>query len=261
MDDVDELIDRCREKLGEPDGVYRPKPLARRVLGGGALAVGGTVGGGLLLWAAPGAAGAVGKFLVAAPVLGGMIVWQAVAARGRAVLTYPDGLLPVGRGEVNWLPWDALGPVTLKAKQGEPAGDHIAVPPAGPFAALAKLTVGTDGGPPLVFRPALVGYEKLAARVQRERFARQWPAVRERFDAGETVGFGAFDLHLDGVGRGRKVLPWGRVGSVRLKGGRVLVKRTGRWLSWAAVGLDKVPDPHLFFALAEYARRTGGARG
>ena len=254
MDDVDELIDRCRAKLGEPDGVYRPAPLGRNLVRGVGMLVGGLMLAGLVVGFVPQAAGAMGKFLFALPAVGGVLIYHALAARGRAILTYPDGLLPVGRGEVAWLPWDAVGPLSLRAKAGTRAGEVVAVEAPGVLMNTAKLTVGrADDGPPVLVRPALVGYAELVARVQRETFARRWPEVRDKFDAGETVGFGPLDLHRDGLGRGGKVLPWDRVKAAELKGGRVVVKKRGKWLAWAAEALEKVPDPHLFFALADHA--------
>ncbi len=258
MDDVDELIDRCREKLGEPDGVYRPAPVWKHLLLGGGLLVGGLLVGGLVLAVAPRAAAGLAKVLLIGPVAGGLILWHGLAARGRAVLTYPDGLLPVGRGVVDWIAWDAVGPLSLRAKDATPAGPVLAVGRPTVMLNAARLTVERDGGPPLLIRPALIGYDLLAVRVQRERFARRWPAVRKAFDAGEAVGFGPLDLSRDGVGKGTKVLPWDRVKAVEVKGGRVIVKRKGRWLTWAAVPLEKVPDPAVFLALADHARGAAG---
>ncbi len=254
MDDVDDLIDRCREKLGEPDGVYRPAPLGRNLLRGVGMLVGGLALAGLVVAFVPKAAGAFGKFLFALPVVGGVLIYHALAARGRAILTYPDGLLPVGRGEVAWLPWEAVGPLHLRAKAGTRAGVLIVVEAPGVLMNTAKLTVHRDDGPPVVVRPALVGYAELVARVQRETYTRRWPGLAGRYDAGETVGFGAFDLHRDGLGRGTKVLPWDRVKSVELKGGKVVVKKRGKWLAWASESLEKVADPHLFFALVDHAQ-------
>ena len=88
--------------------------------------------------------------------------------------------------------------------------------------------------------------------------------MRERFAAGEAVGFGAFDVSADGLGRGSKVLAWDRVKAVELKGGKVNVKRRGRWLAWASESLEKVHDPAVFLALVAVARRAaegGGERG
>lgn len=256
MDDVDELIDRCREKLGEPDGVYRPAPVWKNLLLGGGLLLGGLAVGGLVLAVAPRAAAGLAKLLLVMPVAGGLILWHGLAARGRAVLTYPDGLLPVGRGAVDWVPWDAVGPLALRAKDAVPAGPILTVGRPVVMLNAARLTVERDGGPPLLVRPALIGYEQLAMRVQRERFARHWPAALEQFEAGEAVGFGDLDLSRDGVGKGTKVLPWDRVKAVEVKGGRVVVKRKHRWLSWAAVPLEKVPDPAVFLALAGHARQA-----
>ncbi len=260
MDDVDELIDRCRAKLGEPDGVYRPAPLGRNLMRGVAMLIGGLVVLVLVLVFIPRLVGPLGKILFALPVFGGILIYHALKAHGRAVLTYSDGLLPVGRGEVAWLPWEAVESLQLRAKVATWANDHLAVEPPGMLMNLAKLTVNrSDDGLPVEVRPALIGYSELVARVQKETFTRRWPVVRDQFDAGETVGFGEFDLHQDGLGSGRKTLPWDRVKDVQLKGGRLIVKKRGKWLAWAAVSLEKVADPHLFLALVEHARSVTAA--
>ena len=258
MDDVDELIDRCRAKLGVPDGVYRPAPVWKNLLLGGGLLLGGLVVGGLVLAVAPRAAAGLSKLLLVMPVAGGLVLWHGWAARGRAILTYPDGLLPVGRGAVDWIPWDAVGPLSLRAKDAVPAGPLLTVGRPTVMLNAARLTVDRDGGPPLLIRPALIGYEQLAARVQRERFARRWPEAVRAFDAGEVVGFGDLDLSRDGIGKGRTAQPWDRVKSVEVKGGKVIVKRWKAWLAWAAVPLEKVPDPAVFLALADHARVAAG---
>lgn len=270
MDDVDALIDRCREKLGEPDGVFRPAPLGRNLLRGGGMLVGGLAVAGGVIAVAPGAAAGAAKFLFALPAVGGVLVYHTLKARGRAVLTYPDGVLPVGRGEVNWLPWDAVAAVHLRAKDGavELTGDEagavagcvVTAEPPGVLLNTARLTLHRDGdAAPLLVSPALVGYDRLVVRAQLETFARRWPGVRDRFAAGETVPFGPFDLHPDALGHGSRTLPWDRLRSLDLKGGKVVVKKRGRWLAWAAEPLEKVPDPHLFFALAEHARHRPAA--
>jgi hypothetical protein len=258
-DDVDDLIDRCRAKLGDPDGVYRPASFLRSMLVGGGLLLAGLAVGGLVIYAAPKLGAALGKLLVALPAVGGILLWHAWVSRGRAVLTYPDGLLPVGRGEVNWVPWEAVTGLQLRAKDGaveaDPLGTRITAAAPDFLLNTAKLTVRTgDDRPPVEVRPTLIGYDRLVVRVQVETFARRWPAVRGQYDAGEAVWFGGVYLHRDGLCRSTATLPWDRVKSVELKGGRVVVKRRGRWLAWAAEPLERVVNPHLFFALVAHAR-------
>ena len=83
MDDVDELIDRSRAKLGEPDGVHRPPSLARSVAVGLALTGGSLAVIGAILWFRPKLL-LLAKFLLAAVAGGVYRIYSGWAGRGRA---------------------------------------------------------------------------------------------------------------------------------------------------------------------------------
>lgn len=111
----------------------------------------------------------------------------------------------------------------------------------------------------------LVGVETKRNSCGLERFAEvvgplvteaQLHGFLETLSRGEPVEFGWFTVRPEGIGRGRKLLPWGELEEVNVREGKVGVRRRGKRLAWSRAGVPDVPNVGAFLALT---RGTAGA--
>jgi hypothetical protein len=77
----------------------------------------------------------------------------------------------------------------------------------------------------------------------------QLPRFREALSSGEPVEFGWFTVRPEGIGRGRKLLPWAELEEVNVREGKVGVRRHGKRLNWAKAGVPDVPNVGAFLTL------------
>jgi hypothetical protein len=264
---ADNLLDRCQTELGDPDALFRVSPgrfWSKLLLGAGLLGVG--LVGNYLWWVhGPARFGhLLAKLLLAPPIAGIALLWYLYRTRGLCVLVYPTGLLRLQRGEVESYPWAEVDEVRLKTDQaefvaerdekGEIAAGWLAAEPPTFQLWDAHLTVRRTDGTTARLTPAVSGYAELVEHVQRATFREFWPAAVARFRAGERVTFGPFEVERAGLRLDKNLLPWRDLGEVSVSGKNLAVKRSGKWLPWAAKQLEEVPNPHVLLALIEEAR-------
>jgi hypothetical protein len=267
--DAHNLLERCQTELGDPEAVFRVG--AGRVWAKLAVAAGLVLYGVVAnyLWWVHGPARfdhLVLMVLFVPPITGLSLLGHLYRTRGLCVLAYPTGLLRLQRGEVESYPWAEVEEVRLKADKGafvllrDEAGEVLAgwleVEPPAFQIWNAQLTVRRADGATAKLTPAVNGYPELAAHVQRETFRALWPAAAARFRAGERVAFGPFEVGRGGLRYEKTVLPWAEVAEVAVGSKNLTVKRKGKWLPWVSKELDDVPNPHVFLALIDEARRT-----
>jgi hypothetical protein len=119
----------------------------------------------------------------------------------------------------------------------------------------AGVTITRTDGIEAHFGPALSEYDVLAEEVQKRMFAVLWPSVRDRFRAGDRIEFGELEVGSIGLRHNGKLLPWRELKELTIAQGKLSVKQTGKWLPWTLVDMGGVPNPHVFFALVDEARR------
>lgn len=269
MADADNLLDRVKDELGEPYATYglgagrfRAKLAVGLglVVGGVALAVG-------LFWS--GLAQFIGffaKLLFLIPMSGVLLLWNLYKTRGLHVLLYPSGLLRLQRGEVESFPWGEIETLRLKADQGsieivrDESGAAVEcwVAVQTPLVQFWKagLTVGRADATSAKFTPAVAGYADLVEQVQRATLPDLLARAAAQYRAGVAVAFGPLLLTWGGLGVSGKMLPWADLAEVAVAGKHLTVKRKGKWLAWATHDLEQVPNPHVFLALVDLARRS-----
>lgn len=266
----DDYRTRAEAELGAPDRVFQVGSgwLRAKLLIGVGLILYGLVGN--YLWWVHGPQNfhhVVLHLLIWPPALGVALLIHMYRQRGLVVLVYPVGLLRMRRGEVDSFPWAEVAAVRLKVQKADgavvvrsPGGEPLSawVPAEVPAVQMwtAGLTLVRADGVEAHFGPALGGYDALAVEVQSRTFGRLWADARDRFLAGHTVAFGDLGASRAGLWHGGKVLRWAELKDVSIAGGALVVKQTGKWLGWATVkDVSTVPNPHVFFALVEEARK------
>ncbi|MBC2874868.1 MULTISPECIES: DUF6585 family protein [Streptomyces] len=100
-------------------------------------------------------------------------------------------------------------------------------------------------------------YYGLGEALRKHVAARRLPADRERLRQGHEVTFGEFGLSPGGlIWKGKKPVPWERVGPARVKEGWVTVELAGGWTKKCARELGDVPDYEVFLALFAELRES-----
>jgi hypothetical protein len=267
----DDHLERAVTELGEPEALFRVSGgrfLAKLALGV-LLLIYGLVAN-YFWWVHPRGPGTFGHFeilfLFLPPLSGASLLLHMYRNRGLYVLVYPTGLLRLRRGEVDSFPWREVDHVRLRVGRADgaefardAAGGALAcwLPADTPTFKLgdAGVTLAREDGVEAHLGPALSDYGALAEEVQKRTFAVLWPGVRDRFRAGERIGFGELEADALGLRHNGRLLPWREVKELAVAQGKLSVKQAGKWLPWALVDLGSVPNPHLLFALADEARR------
>lgn len=268
MSDADNLLDRCRTELGDPDADYfiTSGRFWAKFIVAMVLFVGGSIGNYFFWVHGPAAMGGIlAKLLIAPPIAGIAMLWHLYRTRGLHVLLYPTGLLRLQRGVVESFPWDDITQVTMKADKATlilvrdekhaigSAWLAVETPTFQLWNAI--LTVKRSDQVDAKFTPALSGYEDLVERVQRATFPPMYATALSAVRSGRAATFGPFDVTLGGLSHTGKLAPWADVGDVSIGSKAITLKRKGKWLAWATVALDSVPNPHVFLALVEELKR------
>ncbi len=107
-----------------------------------------------------------------------------------------------------------------------------------------------------IFNETLSRFRDFAKMVKDHTLPHMLPPAIEAFKGGAVIGFGEISVSREGLQIGRETLPWELFDSAEVSKGRLTVydssngkKRFGR------VDISKVPNAHVFLALAEYAAR------
>lgn len=203
------------------------------------------------------------------PFLGVMLLVHLIRNRGVKVLLFPTGLLHLRPGSVESFPWDDIARVHLKAGAGSAVfvkdGDGnllsswIVVPTTVIQVWNSWVQVTRTDGAAAKFTTILAEFPDLSREIQTETFARHWPTYRDGFLAGDPVQFGVLAASAEGLTLGKKKLAWADVKKITPSQKLLSIEKKGGWVPWAAVPLEQVPNPHLFYALAHVA--TGGKVG
>jgi hypothetical protein len=267
----DDHLERAVTELGEPEALFRisrGRFLAKLTLGVLLLIYGAVAN--YFWWFHPRGPGTFNHlefmFLVVPPLTGVSLLVHMYRNRGLFILVYPTGLLRLRRGEVDSFPWTEVECVRLKIQRAD--GPQLDLDGSGSIVACwlavdvpalklgdAGVTVARADGIEVHFGPALSEYAVLAEEVQKRTFVVLWPAVRDRFRAGERVDFGELEVGPVGLRLNGKLLPWRELKELAIAQGKLSIRQTGKWLPWALVDVGGVPNPHVFFALVDEARR------
>jgi hypothetical protein len=87
-----------------------------------------------------------------------------------------------------------------------------------------------------------------------QTMARLLPRLSSRIEAGETVTFGKIAMSLDGLEYRSELVPWKKIGKVRLDNGCVFINRKGG-REWVYFETEQLPNHHVFLALCKYYRQ------
>lgn len=260
-------------RLGEPDAVYQSnsRSMLWRFLIGVLLVVVAAVIH-YLVWTGGMPAFKIRHFklwlllilgMFVGPGAGLYLIFFAVRGLKMAVLEYPSGLFVWHRGVVVALPWNEIQQVTFKGLPAASTFETTATtqPTTGHFDLQRStrrlfgttLTLTREDGNEVALSSILNGFPTLGEQVQRRTFEVLFPEVWERFTANEGVAFGPFLCQPQELTYGNATIPWSELASVERVAEKLVFQLKPKGKVWNKCDIDKVPNLHLFLALARHA--------
>jgi hypothetical protein len=254
----DDVPDAVRD-LGEPVAAFEAGAIQLALFAvGGVLAI--LLGAGLVVLVVtlmthprPAKNGRGGPGIVRGIGLGLVLLAAGVSAlvrarrtRGLRVFVFPDGLARVQGRAAEVLRWDDVNRV--RRVPGVRKGEFSVRSPY-------QVVLVRRDGREFEFNESLVGVKDLRALAEDHTLPHMLPPAVDAYRAGEAVGFGAVGLSREGIHHGKRTLPWDAFEGAEATRGRLTVRATGARRPFCRVAIAEVPNPHVFLALAESARR------
>jgi hypothetical protein len=188
------------------------------------------------------AAGALGLTLA-----GGIVAWvqQAYRNRGTRILLYPHGIVRFQRDGVETLRWTEIATVVQAMNTG--SREQSLVP-------RNKFTVYRNDGSNVELMQ-IPKIRELGERIQQETLKYLLPPALQAYQAGKEVSFSKLTASRAGINNGKATLPWVEIKDVEIdKNGQLVFTAQGRWLSFAKVPIEEIPNVHVLLALVRHVR-------
>ncbi|MGC8643007.1 MAG: DUF6585 family protein, partial [Isosphaeraceae bacterium] len=111
--------------------------------------------------------------------------------------------------------------------------------------------LAATSGERVVLNSLLRDHETLGHAIRRETTLRLLPHARQDYRVEGRVEFGKLAIGLEGLRKGRKMLPWCDVRGVVLQNGFVFARRQSGRLAWFGTRMGKVPNLYVYLALVQ----------
>lgn len=198
-------------------------------------------------------------------LLGVWLVARAIRKRnlGRRVLVFPEGLAYIQQGKTHIIRWENIAAVwqNVVSHYSRQAWQST----ARYTGTIHSYTVELDDGRKYTFNDALGDVGELGRTIQQETSHYMLPRLRQAYEAGQTIPFGALGVSQAGISKGYKgysVLPWDQVGIVGIYEGFLNVYSTEEQTitslilskgkkAWASVAVAKTPNVFVFKAMVD----------
>lgn len=173
--------------------------------------------------------------------VGGLTNYVPLATAARVVVTYHDGFAALTGSTPTVVKWEDVTGIVSKervfssGKRRSVTREH-------------RYDVANRSGKTVVFHGERVeDVKRLIEVVKRESYARRLPALQKRWDAGETLTFGAVRASREEIEAHGRRIRWKDVRDAAVKDGRlILTPADGRPLK---VRVSKIPDVEMLGAL------------
>jgi hypothetical protein len=155
---------------------------------------------------------------------------------------YEHGLLYQRRGRVYQFRWTEVAHIWQRSVRRS-----VNFIPVGTF---HEYTIETPKGT-FVLKGDLSDIEKLGEEVQRRIFKVKMPVAIREYNSGNSVLFGPFGISQRGFTYGRVTIPWSEIKSTSVVNGYFRVDRSGKWLTWANVPIEEIPDFRVLWSIVQ----------
>lgn len=181
-------------------------------------------------------------------------------ALGKRVLVFSEGLAYTQHGKTDIIRWDDVAAVwqnVIRHFYRQPwqtthrytGTTHV-------------YTIKLNDGRKYTFDDALSNVGELGSTIQQESLHHILPRLRQVYEAGQTIPFGALSISKAGISRGYNTLPWDQVKEVEIYEGFLNVYSTKEQTitdliftkgkgTWASVAVAKTPNAFVFKALVD----------
>lgn len=175
--------------------------------------------------------------------IGGRILWQWWKNRGVSVDVFEHGLKRVRGGEADIILWEDIRAVwqTITAHYGRGGSGNTYF-----------YTIETKDRQRFTFGEEILGIGALGQTIQNEAHTRLYPRLLEKYERGDVVPFGPFNLSKEGVEHGKKFLTWAEIEGAKVEKGYIVFKQQGGWLQWANVAVGEIPNLPTFLGLINH---------
>ncbi len=190
--------------------------------------------------------------------------WAAMHC-GERIIVVPRGLVRLRKSKRAIYRWDEIA--SLK-RVHFPQAEHMPGFPRWFTRALGVaesvlpmrnlLMVHRTDGTKLRLDDFFVDVANLIEIVQHEVALRIWPELFARFTAGDSLDFGEIRIDRQGATRGDRTVEWQNVQELRHDRFCLCVYAQGQRVPDIVVGYDRIPNLHVFLALAKHALNRAG---
>ena len=181
---------------------------------------------------------------------GAWAVWTHRQEKGMAVRVHQDGLVWQKNGRTTAMRWDdvlELGVIAFYNRQLRTTFYTYTLKDRSDQKMRLNLTPGN-----------LDNAQELAQTIQQEVTRRQLGRAITTFNAGQPVQFGPLTIAQEGIGYGRKSLPWSQFAGASLsQRGHFVVRAKEQKTTWARIEMVKMPNMFTFVALANQISGLG----
>lgn len=169
---------------------------------------------------------------------------------GQRVLVFSEGLHFHKRGRWTEVRWEDIAAVWRSSATIQ-----------GSLALMeTDLWIQVNDGKTIYLSSFFRDMERLVEIVLTETARRMLPAMSSQLQNGQTVVFGKVEISPTEISASGKSITWDEVGAIRVAHGAIDVRLKGDNRTWYYTYIKKMPNYHLFLALAEKLLRSAGAR-
>jgi hypothetical protein len=189
--------------------------------------------------------------LVLAFVAGGIwMIVNSIQIAGQQTHLFQNGIIVENRGQVQVFPWNQIAEVwqsiTRNYRNGIYTGTTYLYRLRRVDGHQIKLSNNTKNIAEL--GPALV------KGVTQELYPRAMRSILN----GETIAFGSFSVHQQGLNNGKEWLPWPQVQGITIQKGFVRIQKVGKFGNWASKQVSIIPNIFVFTIVVEEMLRQNG---
>jgi hypothetical protein len=123
------------------------------------------------------------------------------------------------------------------------------------------LWVQTNDGTTLYLTSFFLDMAKLVEIVLAETARRMVPAMLSQMKRGQAVAFGNVEISATEMVASGQSLAWNEIQTIRVAHGAIDVRRKGSSGSWYYAPIKRLPNYHVFLALAEAFLQSEGSQG
>ncbi|HLZ57258.1 MAG TPA: DUF6585 family protein [Ktedonosporobacter sp.] len=228
-------------QLGEPRQVYKPRftsPLAILGITLGVIILDIIVFVAILL------VGYIWYLLIAVPIAA--IIWCCISIphTNTRAYVFNYGLIYGKGGRLEPLRWDQIQVVWHKIIKSRYSTSH-------------QFTMQRNDGQSFKLPTILKHIEDLGVTIEDEVARVLLPGALAAYNAGQMIILGRVTVDQRGIGNGKDIIPWAKVGSITLKDRNLMVEKMGQQVK-LSVRVDEVPNLGLLASLVTTIVSRGG---